>query len=206
MNGYKTIRKEATDSFVEKRSKFIAYAFPVTTEEEALAHLEEIRKKHWDATHNVYAYVLREGQTARYSDDGEPGGTGGVPMLEVIRKEGLTDLLLIATRYFGGVLLGAGGLVRAYTKTAKLGIDAAGVLERRECRLVRVTVPYHHVGRIQKDLEKLDVILSDTAYAEEVTFSVEVPVGTEGFGERMTDLTNGQVQVEETNERRYVDC
>ena len=112
---YKTIRNAAEDEFVEKRSRFIGHALPVTTEEEALAFIAEMKSKYWDASHNVYAYILREGGIQRFSDDGEPQGTAGIPTLDVLRKEGLTDLVVVVTRYFGGILLGGGGLVRAYS-------------------------------------------------------------------------------------------
>ena len=125
ITSYKTTEKEAQDEFVEQRSRFIGYVRPVKTEEEALAFIEEKKKQHWDARHNVYAYVLREGGIQRYSDDGEPHGTAGVPTLDVLLKSGVTDVCVVVTRYFGGILLGAGGLVRAYTKSAKLALEAA---------------------------------------------------------------------------------
>ena len=116
MSEYLTLKQEASDEFYEKRSRFIGYAKPVTTLEQATEFINTIRQKHWDATHNVYAYVLRDGQQRRYSDDGEPSGTAGVPVLDVLLKGNITDCCVVATRYFGGVLLGAGGLVRAYSQ------------------------------------------------------------------------------------------
>ena len=115
MEEYKTIELEADDFFIEKKSRFIGYAKPIKTQQEALDFIAKIKSKHWDATHNVYAYVLRENNIQRYSDDGEPGGTAGVPMLDVLLKEGVVDACVVGTRYFGGTLLGAGGLVRAYS-------------------------------------------------------------------------------------------
>ena len=129
MSDYLTLRKESSDEFIEKRSRFIGYAKPVTTQEEAMDFINAIRAKHWDATHNVYAYVLRDGQSRRYSDDGEPSGTAGVPVLDVLLKENITDCVVVATRYFGGVLLGAGGLVRAYSHTSKIAVEAAGIMK-----------------------------------------------------------------------------
>ena len=121
---YRTIRAAASAEFVEKRSRFIGYISPVTTQEDAAAFIDSIRSKHWDATHNVPAYIIREGNICRFSDDGEPQGTAGMPALNVLQKEGLTDCVLVVTRYFGGILLGGGGLVRAYSHAAKIAVDA----------------------------------------------------------------------------------
>ena len=130
---YLTLGGQGEIEYVERRSRFLAHARPVTTEEEALAFLEQIRSKYWDASHNVYAYSLREGQIRRFSDDGEPQGTSGMPTLEVLTKSGITDAIIVVTRYFGGVLLGAGGLVRAYSHAARMAVDAAEVLTMRPC-------------------------------------------------------------------------
>lgn len=123
---YITLAKEAKAEIVEKRSRFIATVRPVETEEDALAFLNQLRQDYWDATHNVYAYILEENQLTRYSDDGEPGGTAGMPVLDILRREKLSNLIVVVTRYFGGTLLGTGGLVHAYSKAAKAGIEAAG--------------------------------------------------------------------------------
>lgn len=118
---YTTLAGYGEDEFVEKRSRFIGYAAPVSTEAEAVAFVNSIRERHREATHNVYAYILREGQIKRYSDDGEPQGTAGIPVLDVLQKAGIVDAVVVVTRYFGGTLLGAGGLVRAYTEGAAIG-------------------------------------------------------------------------------------
>ena len=135
MREYKTVELESCDYFVEKKSKFIGYAKPVSTQDEAVEFINSIKSKHWDATHNVYAYVLRENNTQRYSDDGEPSGTAGVPVLDVILKENVTDVCIVATRYFGGTLLGAGGLVRAYSHTSKIALDAAHIITMANCQI-----------------------------------------------------------------------
>ncbi len=122
---YITIKEFATDDFVEKKSRFIGYIMPVKTEQEATDFITKISKKHHDATHNVYAYILRDGQVKRYSDNGEPQGTAGIPVLDVLQKEGLVDICIVVTRYFGGVMLGAGGLVRAYSHCASIAVRAA---------------------------------------------------------------------------------
>ena len=138
MAQYKTVLQEAQDDFVEKRSRFIGYVRPVSTEAEALAFIAEKKSKHWDASHNVYAYILRDGGVMRYSDDGEPQGTAGIPVLDVLQKSGVTDVVVVATRYFGGILLGGGGLVRAYSHTASIALQAAGIVTMRECLMLEV--------------------------------------------------------------------
>ena len=147
MAQYKTVLQEAQDDFVEKRSRFIGYARPVSTEAEALAFIAEKKSKHWDASHNVYAYILRDGGVMRYSDDGEPQGTAGIPVLDVLQKSGVTDVVVVATRYFGGILLGGGGLVRAYSHTASIALQAAGIVTMRECLMLEVLCDYGQYGR-----------------------------------------------------------
>ena len=147
MAQYKTVLQEAQDDFVEKRSRFIGYVRPVSTEAEALAFIAEKKSKHWDASHNVYAYILRDGGVMRYSDDGEPQGTAGIPVLDVLQKSGVTDVVVVATRYFGGILLGGGGLVRAYSHTASIALQAAGIVTMRECLMLEVLCDYGQYGR-----------------------------------------------------------
>ena len=144
------------DKFEEKRSKFTGRLWHVETAEDAVAKIKEMREKYWDATHNCYAYILRENNAARHSDDGEPGGTAGVPIYEVLRKEGLTDVCCVVTRYFGGVLLGAGGLVRAYTKGAKDAVDAAQIKCMAEAVKLAVTVDYGLYGRLAQVFADFD--------------------------------------------------
>ena len=128
MPSYKTVKKRAHDEFTEKRSRFIGYVCPVQTVEEANGFISEIKQKHWDAKHNVYAYILRDGNIKKYSDDGEPQGTAGVPVLDVLEKSDVKDVCVVATRYFGGILLGGGGLVRAYSHTAKIALDSGEIV------------------------------------------------------------------------------
>ncbi len=148
MQSYQTIEKEAADEFIEQRSRFIGYVKPVVTEQQALDFINEKRQKHWDATHNVYAYILRDGQLKRYSDDGEPHGTAGVPTLDVMVKSGVTDAVVVVTRYFGGILLGAGGLVRAYTKGAKIALEAGGIVTMESCSVCSLTCDYAQYGKL----------------------------------------------------------
>lgn len=166
---YRTIRAPASDEFTERKSRFIGYICPVTTEAEALAFLEEIRKKHRDATHNCYAYLLREGHLQRFSDDAEPSGTAGRPILEVLLREGLTDVCVVVTRYFGGILLGAGGLVRAYTQGCKCAVDAAEVLVMHPAAELTVTMDYAFYGKLQYLLPAYGTVILGTDFGENVT-------------------------------------
>ena len=193
MSDYLTLRKEANDEFIEKRSRFIGYAKPVTTQEEAMDFINQIRAKHWDATHNVYAYVLREGQARRYSDDGEPSGTAGVPVLDVLLKENITDCVVVATRYFGGVMLGAGGLVRAYSHTSKIAVDAAGIMKMSVCSVMSVTCDYNFYGRLTSLIPEFGGITEDTEFGENVTVKFYLPKANEGlFDAKLVDSSLGK--------------
>lgn len=198
MAEYRTIAKQAQDEFIEKRSRFIGYAKPVQTEAEATAFIAEIKSRHWDATHNVYAYVLREGQLQRYSDDGEPQGTAGIPVLDVLQKSHVTDTVLVVTRYFGGILLGGGGLVRAYSHGASIALQAAGVITMRECSLLRLTCDYSQYGRVGSLIPECGGVVDDTQFAEAVTLSFHMAPEQKGaFARQLADATNGQVTFEE---------
>ncbi len=173
---YTTLEKRASCTYEEKRSVFIGDAAPVATEEEALAFIAEIKAKYPDARHHVYAYLLRENAKNRYSDDHEPQGTEGMPVLDVLRKGGFTDAVIVVTRYFGGTLLGAGGLVRAYTAAASGAVKEAGTRTYRTYRPVLLSVSYTDYNRLLPELEKKAVRVLDTDYAEEVTLSLSMPV------------------------------
>ena len=161
---YTTLLQAAQDEFVEKRSRFIGSIAPVTTEEQAMAFIQEKRSQYWDANHNVYAYILRDGQVKRYSDDGEPQGTAGVPVLDVLQKEGLTDVVVVVTRYFGGILLGAGGLVRAYSHGAKLAVDAAGKKVMTPCTVLELDFDYGLYGKVSYLLPKFQAVTLDSDF------------------------------------------
>ena len=191
---HRTIAQAAQDEFVEKRSRFIGYARPVQTEEEATAFIAEMRSKHWDATHNVYAYILREGQIQRYSDDGEPQGTAGIPVLDVLQKSGVTDIVVVVTRYFGGILLGGGGLVRAYPHGASIALKAAGILTMRECLLLELSCDYGQYGRVGSLIPECGGVIDDTEFAEDVRIRFHMaPDLRSGFERKLADATNGQV-------------
>ena len=172
---YLTVAAEGTDEFTESRSRFIGFAKPVKTEEEALAFVATLKKQYWDAKHHVYAYVLRDARISRSTDDGEPQGTAGVPVLDVLQKQGITDCVVVVIRYFGGVLLGTGGLVRAYSKGASIAVQAAGVLERRLCSLGEVRCSYGEYGRVQPLVSEFGGVVDDSEFAEEVTLRLHLP-------------------------------
>ncbi len=194
---YTTIGKQAQAEIVEKRSRFIANVKPVCTEDEALAFLEEMRRTYRDATHNVYAYIVRENHIMRYSDDGEPGGTAGLPVLDMMRKEGICDLIAVVTRYFGGTLLGTGGLVHAYSKSAKEGLKAAGLLDMILCQRLSLTCEYTQLGKLQHTLAGYpDVMQQEAIYADRVEIPLYLPAEqAEDFCAAITDTMNAQVTI-----------
>ena len=182
------------DEFVEKKSRFIGHVWCVETEEEALARIQEMKKQHYDATHNCWAYVIRDG-AMRFSDDGEPGGTAGNPMMQVLQRENLYNVVCVVTRYFGGVLLGAGGLVRAYTKGAKIAIDAAGKSMKRVWSVLYVPCPYSFYERLKLEVEASGGVIRDTQFGAEVELEILVSAPeTDAFLEKLTDMTAGTVE------------
>lgn len=186
--------------YVEKRSKFLGKVRPVESEEAARAFIDEMKKKYHDARHNCWCYVLKSG-VMRYSDDGEPQGTAGQPMLDVFNREGVTDAVCVITRYFGGVLLGAGPLLRAYQGTAKLALEAAGISVVR--RWVELTIPcgYSLLGKITQEIPVWDGIVADTEYGADVVIKALLPEGRESdFAKRILDLSAGKVQAAVTGE------
>lgn len=201
MEDFSTIKGFATDSFIEKKSEFIGYIAPVRTNEEAVEFINKIRSEHRKAKHNVYAYILREGNTSRYSDDGEPQGTAGVPVLDVLQKEGLTDVCCVVTRYFGGILLGGGGLVRAYSHSAKIAVDAAERMIMCSSYPVKITVDYDLYGKISYLLPEFEVKVTDTDFGSDVTVSLLVKKGlADKLKEKMVDVTNGRLEYVQDDE------
>lgn len=198
---YKTIARACEARFVEKKSEFIGYLCPVQTEEQAIAFVEEIRALHRKATHNCYAYILRENNTARHSDDGEPGGTAGVPIYEVLRKEGLVNVCCVVTRYFGGIMLGAGGLVRAYTKGAKDAVDCAQIKQMAYAQLLEVTVDYSLYGKLPQIFAEQDARVQREDFADNVRITVCIrSENGHKLRERLVDVCNGNVVVETAQE------
>ena len=185
------------DEFVEKKSRFIGRIWPVETEEEALRKIQEMKKKHYDATHNCWAYVIRDG-AVRFSDDGEPGGTAGMPMLQVLQREALYNVVCVVTRYFGGILLGAGGLVRAYTKGAKIAVDAAGKSMKRVWTALYLPCPYSYYERVKLAVAAFDGLIRKTDYGAEIELEVLFPEGrTQAFLTHLRDMTSGTVEAME---------
>ena len=201
---YITIKNEASPEFVERRSRFIGYIKPVTSEKQALDFINSIRAKHWDATHNVYAYVLREQNTCRYSDDNEPQGTAGMPVLDVIRKSGLTDVCIVVTRYFGGILLGGGGLVRAYSHSASLAVEAAGMIRMRGCTICSLECTYNQYGKLSSLVPENGGTVDNTDFSDKVVLSFHIPSDElPRLIKLITDTTSGTVTVKEDGEQYY---
>lgn len=188
------------DEFIEKKSRFIGRVWPVETEEEALTIIQEMKKQHYDATHNCWAYIIHGGPV-RFSDDGEPGGTAGMPMLQVLQREGMNNIVCVVTRYFGGILLGAGGLVRAYTKGAKIAVDAAGKSMKRVWTVLYVPCPYSFYERVKLEIESFGGIIRTSEFGAEVELELLFPQEqAQPFLDRLTDMTSGTVEGMETGQ------
>lgn len=202
MKEYKTVEFESSDEFIEKKSRFIGYVKPVKTQEEAVSFINEIKSKHWDATHNVYAYVLKENNIQRYSDDGEPSGTAGVPVLDVILKNGLVDVCVVVTRYFGGTLLGAGGLVRAYSHGSKIAVEAGGIITMAPCSILTVSVNYSFYDSLNILLNDYGANIENTEFADKitVTFSLKQEKVT-ALNDKLIDQSYGQYSLKPIGEK-----
>ena len=188
------------DEFTEKKSRFIGRVWPVDTEEEAQEMVQKMKKQHYDATHNCWAYILKDG-AVRFSDDGEPGGTAGMPILQVLQREGLFNVVCVVTRYFGGVLLGAGGLVRAYTKGAKIAVDAAGKSMKRVWMVLYVPCPYSFYERVKLEVESQEGLIRNTDFGAEVELEILLPQGkVEAFLNQLTEMSAGTIQGMETGQ------
>ena len=202
---YQTVYEGGTGEIVEKKSRFIATVRPVETEEEALAFIEEMKKKYWDARHNCWAYVLGERQELlRCSDDGEPPQTAGRPMMDVLTGAGLTNTAVVVTRYFGGTLLGTGGLVRAYSAAVQEGLKNSRIITK--CRGVRLSIgtDYNGIGRLQYLFGQRQIPMMDTEYTDRVRFAVLVPVSrVQEITKAVTEATSGQAVITEDRELDY---
>ncbi len=200
--GYKTIYDKAEDSFIEKKSEFIGYIAPVKTNDEAVEFINSIKVKHRKATHNVYAYILRDNNITRYSDDGEPQGTAGVPVLDVLQKEGLTDICVVVTRYFGGILLGGGGLVRAYSHGCKIAVDSAKIMDMCNCFELKITSDYNLYGKINYILPNFEVKILDTEFTDEVAITLLVKSEiVDNLHKEIVEITNGNVKIDKSLEQ-----
>lgn len=198
---YKTVKQRAQIELSEKKSRFIATVMPVKNQEEVDAFINELKKEYWNASHNCYAYQIGErDEIQRFSDDGEPQGTAGKPILEVLKGEELRDTAIVVTRYFGGTLLGTGGLVRAYGRSAKEGVLAAGIVQRILMRRYIITIPYTLVGKIQYLIAERGYIIEDEIYTDEVTLHVLVEEDDcEAFEKQITEHTSGEAAIQKEN-------
>ena len=201
---YKTVLENASDEFVEKRSRFIGYCKPVKTEQGAIDFINEKRSEHWNATHNVYAYSLREGNIKRYSDDGEPSGTAGMPVLDVIVKNEIFDVVVVVTRYFGGVLLGTGGLVRAYSHGSKIAVEAAKPVIMQNCLVCEARCAYNQYGKVSSLIIGVGAAVDDTVYESDVLVKFHIKPDLLGtLNKKLADATSGEVTVEQKDEQYF---
>ena len=198
---YYTVSEAAEASFIEKRSEFIGYIAPVKTDEEAVNFINTIKAKHRKAKHNVYAYILRKDNISRYSDDGEPQGTAGVPVLDVLQKRGLTDVCVVVTRYFGGILLGGGGVVRAYSHAASLACDAAHTMDMCLCHRLKICTDYGMYGKLTYILPNFETITVNSDFADSVTLELLVlSKKLSALISEITEITNGSAEITDCGE------
>ena len=192
LTGFRTVQRPSSIELVINRSRFIGQCFPISTEEEALERLSQLRKQYWDATHNCYAYAVgQKGEIARFSDDGEPGGTAGMPMMDALRGASVTNVLCVVTRYFGGILLGTGGLVGAYSRTCAEAIRAAGIVRMAPCDLVEFSVPYPQWTLFQQEARKQGAVL-EPEYGEQVRCVAAIEAGkSQTFLDNLFDQSAG---------------
>ncbi len=202
---YRTVSKEGCAELEEKKSRFIASVRPVSSEEEAREFVAALKARYWNASHNVYAwYICGDSVLQKFSDDGEPSGTAGLPVLEAVKKLRVQNLAVVVTRYFGGTLLGAAGLARAYGRSAALGIEAAGIIKRQLCIEVSIIVEYTLSGRVQSLIASKGITPADTVYGQDVEIIVRIPVDEfEAFAALITEATNARAIVT-AGERAFV--
>ncbi|VEF46902.1 Xaa-Pro dipeptidase [Bacillus freudenreichii] len=203
---YLTVKTEGTHEINIQKSRFITHLKRAETEEEAQAFIQEIKKEHWNATHNCSAYMIGENdQIQKANDDGEPSGTAGVPMLEVLKKRNLKDTVVVVTRYFGGIKLGAGGLIRAYGRAVSEGLDAIGTVQRTLMTIMHVQVDYTWLGKLENEIRSSVYQLKEIHYADTVEIEVYVKEDQiNEFQEWMTELTNGQADISD-GEQLYME-
>lgn len=199
MKSYKTVKQPASDRFVEKKSEFIGHAAPIDSADAAMQFVAEIKSRHRDATHNVWAYLLPDGITKRFSDDGEPSGTAGMPVLDVIEKAQIVGVCVVVTRYFGGVLLGAGGLVRAYSHASKIALDAAGIITMRPCDVLQIRMDYSFYDRLRILMEQFGAVEESAQFAQDVTVSCQlVCEKTDAFCDAVREHSAGRCRVQKS--------
>ena len=198
---YITVKSPAESSYIEKRSEFIGHISPAETNEDAINFINHIKENNRKARHNVCAYILRDGNISRYSDDGEPQGTAGIPVLEVLRKNNLTDVCCVVTRYFGGILLGGGGLVRAYSHSTALAIEAAEVLKMYKCSELILSLSYDLYGKITYIFSDYEIKQINSDFSDGVKITARVKSELEKpFCNKLTDITFGKIKINKTAE------
>lgn len=204
-NSYKIAYQGGIGEIVEKKSRFIANVFPVKKEEEALEFLEKIRKEHWNATHNCFAYTIGENdQIQRCSDDGEPSGTAGRPILDVLLGEKVHNVLVVVTRYFGGTLLGTGGLVRAYSKATQEGLKQSTIIEKFTGKEISVVTDYNGIGKIQYIIGQMELMVEEIQYTDIVTLLILLPLEqAETFEKKVIEVTAGKAEITDIREVYY---
>ncbi len=208
VEAYNTVYMGGEEEIIEKKSRFIAVVEHVESEEEAISFIEAVRKKHWNATHNCYAYIIGNNQPLmRCSDDGEPSGTAGRPMLDVLAGAQLCNIVVVVTRYFGGTLLGTGGLVRAYSGAVKAGLEGSMLITRRLAKKLEISCDYTWLGKIQYLAAQMKLRTLETEYSDAVKIVLLVPVQDSGrFSKQVAEATNGQVEAVETAELYYAEA
>ena len=206
LKNYLTVRSEGQAEIIIQKSRFIGHIKRTESEEEALAFIQKIKKEHGQATHNCSAYLIGEhDQHQKANDDGEPSGTAGVPMLEVLKQNNLKDTCVVVTRYYGGIKLGAGGLIRAYSKTTSEALKATGIVERQLMKKIALTIEYPLLGKLENELRQQNYLIKDIDYLELVTFNVLVNIDEiDSFTDWIIDLTSDQVEIEQKSDQ-YVE-
>lgn len=196
MDSYKTIERQTCEEFTEKRSRFIAEVKPIESEKEAIDFINAKKEKFWDARHNVYAYILKENNIMRYSDDGEPQGTAGMPSLDVLKKNEVCNVVVVVTRYFGGILLGTGGLVRAYSHSVKLALDSAGIVTMKKCSILNFECEYAEYGKIKAFISSINAKILDESFLSRVNVKCCVVLDErQKLIKELSEITSGQVKV-----------
>lgn len=199
---YTTLAGEGHAELIERKSQFLGHAAPVKTEEEALAFIAKIKHEYADATHNVFAYMLEKNSIARYSDDGEPQGTAGIPVLDVIKKSGFIDAVIVVTRYFGGILLGAGGLVRAYSAAARDAVAAAKIVTYELYAEIKVECTYSDYQKLENEFPRYGIIVDGTDFGVGVTLNLAIKMKTlDEYALRLSEMSAGRLKPEKTGER-----
>ena len=206
MSEYKIVAKPGVGEFVDKKSRFIAHVYAIDSEEQAQGYIEELKKKYWDARHNCYGSVIgKNNETQRFSDDGEPSGTAGKPILEVIKGNDIHNVLIVVTRYFGGTLLGTGGLIRAYTKSSQEGIENASIVRKVQGIRTKIETDYNGIGKIQYIAASMGIKNMDTIYTEKVIIDITVKKEDyDGFEKKVVEATNGKAAFGEKEEAEFV--